>query len=85
MAWCFGDEGIEAGFGRDIEEGSRDRHLDYVVFQDWCGLDRFYLEESDPLGPAASAQGHLSRGPGVSHPGHLSIGCHEPAFPSFLH
>src|SRR5439155_20040040 len=83
MPWRFGDEGIEARFGCDVEEGPRDRHLSHVAFQDRICLDRLDIEQSDPFKPSPTTQHHLSRSAGGPNPRNPPIGTHEPASPTF--
>jgi hypothetical protein len=85
VAMGFGDKRFQRGVRYRVEERSRDRNLSHILFQDRHAFFWSEFDHRNGLGVAPTAERHLARDTGVAHPGHLAIGCHEPAIRACLH
>jgi hypothetical protein len=84
VAMGFGDKRFQRGVRGRVKEWTDDRSLSDILLQDGRGLLWPKFNDHDSFGVAPTAEGHLARGAGVAHPGHLAIGSDEPALTTGL-
>ena len=85
VAMGFGDKRLEWSVGWRVKEWTGDRDLGHRLFQNRRAFFWRKFDKPNGLRLVPTAEGHLARGSGVAHPGHLAIGGYEPAIRAFLH